>query len=392
MIGQHPSQILPWTLDPPDELHEHAANQLVQMWRYDPVITAELARISWIADGIVEENDLRSLKFLWEIRVSDSYPELYERLWPHLQYGYSREMIEPVRRFLGFGEESAIRLLDLPWFADGLNREEAAFMTPVLRLLWDYDAELLFASLLQTRYTQSGTVSLPLAGDTNIWVFSNEPFHQEQDITFTIAEAAFITEGFIGEPFPSEDIILLGLQGEDFGNLWRAEHLGDHMRVTHFNESAIRHETVHYYFDSSVAPVWLSEGTASFMEEYIELWPGGSLLESSRKRAEREVAWCNRDKRIGNIVDLNRKYRDYPPAWECAYHMGENYLHQMYDALGEVAVGAALGDVYRLGRSDEHGPALEGAIYRAFLNNVPGGCEDVFHDIYRRYHGGEYSQ
>ena len=390
MIGQHPSQILPWTLNPPDKLHERAANQLVQMWRHDPEITAELARMPWIANGITEENDLRSLKFLWEIRVSDSYPELYERLLPHLQHGYSREMIDPLRRFLGYSEESAIRLLDLPWFADGLNREEAALMIPLLRLLWDYDAEVLFAGLLQTRYTQSGTIWLPLAGDTDIWVFSDEPFNQEQDLTSVIAETAFITEGFIGEPFPVEDIILLGLRGDDFSNLWRAEHLGNHMRVTHFDESAIRHETVHYYFDSSVAPVWLSEGTASFMEEYVELWPGGSLLESSRRRAERNVEGCN----IENIASLNRLLRGggNSQAWECAYHMGENFLHQVYHALGEETVGAALGDVYRLGRSRENRRATEGSIYRAFLSNVPAGCEDVFQDIYERYHGGEYSK
>ena len=389
VIELHPSQILPWALNPPDELHERAANQLVQMWRHDPVVTAELARMPWIADGI-EEDDLRPLRYLWDIR--NTYPELSERLSPHLQHGYSREMIDPVRSFLGFNEESAIRLLDLPWFADGLNREEAALMTPLLRLLSDYDTEILFATLLQSHYTQSGIVSLPLAGDTNIWVFSNEPFNQEQDLTSVIAEAAFITEGLIGEPFPEEDIILLGLQGEDFGNLWRAEHLGDHMRVTDFNESAIRHETAHYYFDGSVVPVWLSEGTASFMEEYIERWPGGSLLESSRRRAERNVKGCNREKRIGNIVELNRMYKDYPPAWECAYHMGENFLHQIYHALGEAAVGAALGDVYRLAQSRNYIRVAEVEIYRAFQSSTPVGCENVFHDIYRRYHGGEYSQ
>ena len=73
MVGQHPSQILPWTLNPPDELHERAANQLVQMWRHDPAITAELAKMPWIADGI-EDNDLLPLQVLWEIK--NAYPEM----------------------------------------------------------------------------------------------------------------------------------------------------------------------------------------------------------------------------------------------------------------------------------------------------------------------------
>lgn len=61
------------------------------------------------------------------------------------------------------------------WLADGLDSEEAAFITAISEI--PVGSPELYLDLLDTHFTQASTVPLPLAGDVRIWVFSDEPFN-----------------------------------------------------------------------------------------------------------------------------------------------------------------------------------------------------------------------
>ena len=60
------------------------------------------------------------------------------------------------------------RLITQPWFADGLDNHEAAFV--VTLSLPSYRDQLLYEDLLQSHFIKTNTVSLPLAGEVSIWV------------------------------------------------------------------------------------------------------------------------------------------------------------------------------------------------------------------------------
>ena len=84
-----------------------------------------------------------------------------------------------------------------PWFADGLEREEAAFITAIMPLA--YEAPHLYAGLLESHHTLSRTVALPLAGDIALWAFQDAPF-PDDDLLGVVEEAVQVMEGFMERP------------------------------------------------------------------------------------------------------------------------------------------------------------------------------------------------
>ena len=64
-----------------------------------------------------------------------------------------------------------------PWVQDEIDEKEMAFMVALLGEASSstYGNYALFEALLEGHYTQSKTVSLPVTGDVNIWVFPIRP-------------------------------------------------------------------------------------------------------------------------------------------------------------------------------------------------------------------------
>ena len=75
---------------------------------------------------------------------------------------------------LGESPENLRPLTKQPWFADGLNPEVAAIISALGYV--NYHLSTLYADLLQSRFTSTETISLPLDGRVNIWAFQNVPF------------------------------------------------------------------------------------------------------------------------------------------------------------------------------------------------------------------------
>ena len=51
----HLSTILPWIIDPPDEHHAAGARALVDAWLTDAAFAEAVARVPWVADGILQD-------------------------------------------------------------------------------------------------------------------------------------------------------------------------------------------------------------------------------------------------------------------------------------------------------------------------------------------------
>ena len=89
-----------------------------------------------------------------------------------------------------------------------------------------YDDPRLYAELLHSRFSLSRTISLPLAGPVNLWVFQNAPFPEDENALAAMEDSARITEAFLGTPFPTTDVIMLSVVQDAEGyNVGVGNHL-----------------------------------------------------------------------------------------------------------------------------------------------------------------------
>ena len=429
-----------WLLDA--ELGAAAARQHRVMGQKDPsdrevfrtllgVASADVemaklvAQVSWFVDGLTH-GELRILRRLGQIatestelaRLIASFPwftdgsfpaegalvdilsdsdiellrEMSGRPWfaeggPFVYY-----VLRSVGRLTGLGADVLSKLTDQPWFADGLDKDEAALMVTLgLSALESPD---LYADLLESHYTQHRIVSLPLAGDVNIWVFQNTPFPQDEDLLTIIEDTARISEGFLGVPFPTTDIILLvadekeGLDGFHAGTYMVLSRGPDGVR-------SVRHETAHYYFSSG--PQWLREGGAELIEAYVKDRTGIESISSRRtevsERARSQCFELNEVENIRHYIYIGAGSGNTGP---CPYYMGEDFLLNVVETIGEAAMGSALRELYPLvlawnesGWEDDR--EEEEVVFDTFLKHTQPERQGKFRELYHRLHGGPYA-
>ena len=186
----------------------------------------ELAHTLWITDGIdrLENDAIYGLG-----KVYDYDHALARRL-----FAYTSE--EPVQSrntmFLGslneiflHGREDKFELLIAqPWFTDGLNEEESAFVVAVQKTT---GLDALYEHLLTSpRITRSNTISLPLSGPVTLWAFYNAPPPPDEDILAAMERGVRGAEGLIGAPFPLTDLIALSVNVDEYVEEYRGGYGG----------------------------------------------------------------------------------------------------------------------------------------------------------------------
>ena len=352
-------------------------------------LARRIAGLSWVTDGITE-GEWEGMWFLWGLARFDIEfaKEIVDQSWVTDVRTLSRQVRVSLER-LGFEEMALSKLGNQPWFADGLNDAEAALVTTLYsvagRIQTGYNnyrrIPELYDDLLENHHIQHKTVSLPLAGDVNIWVIESATPPAEEDLLTVIAETARIVEGLLGIPFPTTDIILLVLPS---GHGIRGSHMKTHMMlIRHAGKDVpvpfIPHETAHYYFE--LGPLWFREGGAQFIEGYINDQMGVEDLADRRVWvSEKAQSLCFELNRIENI-----RHSAYVGGGgeSCPYLMGEHFLFNLFDVVGEKAMTSALGELLQ-----KPGPATEDDIYHAVLRHAPPDRKEAFKDLYRRLHGG----
>ena len=117
----HPSDILDWFADPPDDKHSFAAKSIERIWDRHPDLAAGVARLIWVGDGITwnEEFVLEELSYV----VSED-PELVRAVVNQEHRSYLLEV----------GSGSAERAADYPWLADGMNARELYAIIEIARI------------------------------------------------------------------------------------------------------------------------------------------------------------------------------------------------------------------------------------------------------------------
>ena len=353
-----------------------------------PHIYDRLLRYSWIEDGISQ-------------RESEAITDLYYAATENSEF--ARQIVriglldDPIRdsdlyalmslQFLVRNPDSLALLTNQPWFADGLDEEEVALLVVLSDARNNTDT--LYRSLLQARSTRSTTISLPLAGEVEVWVFMSSSFPSSDDTLKLIEHAMRSSERIMGDvPFPTTDVIFLVGEPEELGRQEGYKggyHAGGHVVIsTLTNAFDIYHETAHYYYRGF--PTWLTEGFAHFLAQYTisqvdpQRWQG-----EWEERVEGVLIWCRQSEGFRNIQGM----LDFDKNHVCSYPMGAHFLGSLLLLLGEEVMSEALGGLYLQ-------PALKGRnltgedIYRTFLNYTPPELKDDFRDLYRRLHGGPY--
>ena len=368
----------------------------------NPERAADILRVRSAAKGAIAA-DPRALQTLYRMadRGLDFTLDTIERanqLDGDMGLFFVRSMVS----FQGFADERSL-LFAQPWFADGLSRQDAALIVPLPSTFQNSPLQRMFAPDLYSTLVESGllqhkAVSLPLAGDIDIWVIQNAPFPADEDLAGRIELAARFAEEIFQKPFPATDIIglvVIPSHGDSFSekglydrtHFWLVRYSGE--PLTSFSRD-LYHEIAHYYAHSG--PRWLSEGTADFISAYLADRGGAQSLEESRlETAETVEARCRGQYGLANIDHLNAAFEtpDSESLLECFYKMGEHLLHNVTDEIGIQAVSSALRDIY--GKEQEHGLG-EDRIYETFLNHTPLRKQETVRALYRRLHGGPFTK
>ena len=390
-----------------------AIGSLIDLAEEHPELAVRAAGSPWIADGIagLEPQTINGLG-----KLASWSPEFASRM-----LGYISE--EPVldrdlyliRSLSLFRRDSEKfeRLIGQPWFADGLDPEERAFIT-ALNGAWGFD--LLFDDMMDSHFTRSAAITLPLAGEVTLWAFHHDPFPPGDEALAAMEEAVRGAERLMGVPFPTTDVILL-----THSSAYNLGHAGlfsdDHIRIKRNRVDGLTsvgivfHEVGHYYFHDG--PRWFVEGAADLIREYLTAglieWylaqndprlpppfnlSGYETLEwLLNHTAEILQIGCFKSG-LGNIHalsmpdDSNREH-----VFHCSYPLGRYLLVSLLDLWGEAAFSSALRELY-LEHDLNPGCAdvcpterIEKEIYQVFLKHTPPGLEEETRDLYRRIHG-----
>ena len=383
---------LSWLVDGVTSVEKSTLSALNKIASEDLDLARTAINLPWVIDGITDEDGSTfwslALVASTDIQLANTVLTLpwMDRQW---ERDLNRYLLHSLDSIPARGADALSELTAQPWFADGLNEEEAALVAT----LHPIDDVALYRNLLEAHHTQSGTVSLPLAGEVNIWVFQNTPFPQNDNLLTVIEDTARMSEGLLGVPFPTTDIILLVVDSSETWYSVYPGHYGSHMQLTRDSGMVfyVPHETAHYYFfNPETGPRWLTEGAAEFIETYFNDRMGIQGLASKRANVSFEAQSCVD---IGGVENIRHLYHVLESDWVpsrpagCIYQMGENFLHRATQLAGEDSVMSALGDLHVSELGKERG-SVEDRIYEVFLNHIPPELKEDFRQLYRELHGG----
>lgn len=382
------SQLLPWYSDPP---HPFAVVPIVEVWTRDPEFGRGLAQSLWITDGInrLEDDAIYGLGLLY-----DYDPSLARRL---LAYASEEPVQSRNTMFLGSLNEMIRdhrdkfdQLIAQPWFTDGLNAEDRAYITAVRNVT---GVDELYESLLTSpRIAQSKTISLPLAGEVNLWVFHDDPPSPDENLLATTERGVRAVEESMGAAFPLTDLIVLSLRLDDCAVApCGAANFVDSMILVlekgqPMDESTVYHEIAHFYLTAEVGPFWLYEGGATFFEQRIIARdePDGEVWLD-----EHGLQYC-REQEVPNLHALNNPNHPNPEEQRtCGYVLGLYFLTNLFNTMGEAAFLSAMRELYEL-YLDYQYYATDEQVFRVFLKHTPPDREAAFVDVYGRLHGGPF--
>ena len=380
----------PWLADGVTELESQVVGLLVDLARESIPLAERLMGLPWIADGITENE----LEMIGDIKgIAEINPEMANSVVTiaNAVMNIPGEIGELAKSVVG--SLYLIRLEDpdllqqvvrQSWFQDGLTDKEAALIVALPGMVFQED---IFRGLIEGAHVISDTVSLPLAGEVNLYAVSRSPF--QQDVLGFLRTGVRVIEDFMDSPWNNPNVILL-VEPEWASHL-AGIYAGTHMILKNPSPGTYYHELGHYFFTGRM-PAWLREGGSEFIETYtLHLTEEYSLQGQQRSLRFGSVQYCATHG-ASNIQEWNeapweKKSRpENGPLAYCEYSLGESFLLGIYESLGHDVVRASLQQLYEVSISGER-RMTEDDIYQTFLSNTPPAQQDEFRDLYLCLHG-----
>ena len=339
----------------------------------------------WLSDGVTQ-GELGIVFSLLEL--ADTHPEIAVMVTTVPDEAGSL-MADVLTIFLGELLSSdpgrSEQFLSQSWFQDGLTEEEAALIVALRPTLNDdVDSEEVFADLLQRGHVRSETISLPLAGEIDLFAVGRSEFELE-GLLERMAFAVESMEGFMGTPWPKPDVIALLELESDLGSYDGGWNAGAYVVLKDPSKYTTYHELAHYYFKSTIGPQWLTEGGAEFLNFYTLNLTEGGTIDADYINGQGVIAAACAPDGSANVHGWNETGAG---SNLCPYWLGHQFLGGMYRALGHEVVSSALRELYETSLTMRRGAAEEeDEIYQAFLTNTPSSQRDEFRFWYHCLHG-----
>ena len=300
-------------------------------------------------------------------------------------------VLSSLRNMLSRNPGRSEQFLSQSWFQDGLTEEEAALIVALGPTLYDdVDSDEVFADLLQRGHVRSETISLPLAGEVDLFAVGRSEFELE-GLLENMAFAVESMEGFMGTPWPKPDVIVLLELESRLGSRNLGWNVGYYVVLKDPSKSTTYHELAHHYFKSTIGPRWLTEGGADFLYFYtLNLTEGGTFdaayIDADYIKDQKIIAAACAPDGSANVHGWNETGAG---SNLCPYYLGRQFLQGMYRALGHEVVSSALRELYETSLTPMRRSAAEeeDEIYQAFLTNTPSSQRDEFRFRYHCLHG-----
>ena len=401
-------EIQPWKTD--------ALRTLATLVEVDSNLARSVIQLPWFVDGF---SSIRAGVTYSLTRIAQRNLELGRELFHSTDVSmvtknYSKERFWSIALHRLHPDELFDHLIEQPWFVDGLDAEETAFVGSLIGLIPESrrgDTFLeTYKSFVESRYTQSSSIDLPLSGETDIWIFKNTPFYPNQDFVKLATEIAQAAEEVLGIPFPTTDIMYLLIEAVDtqFGHpTYFAVNTavigihGDDVPVY-----LMYHELGHLYFSGWNYLEWIREGVAEFLSKYASVRAGRISWDEMRENTAFYARYCMDEiaPTLSELVVYQRQLSEGKST--CNYSFGSYFFIRLYELLGAERFAASMAEIERIRIDPEVKRALfesiaadpdnhrkivdwhvENTFYQSFLKNTPPELLDEFEDLYEELHG-----
>ncbi len=413
--------------------------------------TVAMASAAWVQDGLVpyEEDAVWALTELFVINPDLARQLLANTLRAPVWSSDVRVMTALQELVihtdsLGHRTDRHHRLVNTPWFNDGLDAQERALVNALSVVgVNDHavDTELQinhnsqFSRLLERHHARSLTFSLPLTGSFRVWVFDDEPIPEGLNILRSVAQGLRGAERIVNTPLPFNDLVILMTRGHvpDFGRhaptslagimdtwpqtiLVKQEGL---MRVHEIRTNLIHQIVASLYFDESAGPNypyyeypdprdrllnprWLARSAPEFIKALTDEWQGSrSLADYHHGWSAEALSKCAAEghSTIHGLSLQTRTvlYSRAEPLRHCADLYGRMLLYRLFTTLGEERMSLAMRDLYALAERDGERKNAAGIptpsdkdIYQSFLRHTPPDRRDEVRHWYNLIHGGPF--
>ncbi len=357
-----------------------------------PSLAEWIPRLPWYSDGLTEDERM----VLWVLadvaeREFSLFEEVSKFAWiaDGITYEEARAF-RIAREVLNRDPDSPTlfgHLVNKDWFRKGPGEEENAIQVVLQSFI---DQERVYLGLIDDARVISESVSLPLAGETKLFVVSRSRPQDAERVLWTASIGLKAIEEFVGEPWPKQNVVFV-LEPEWDGSTV-GSHQGDHIVLKHPGGFLTLHLLAREYFSGITD--WIDKGAAHFLVNYTAGVHEGTLervQRYERDRVDRNVGKCAESGASNiqewlDIVSIGDYQGSDSPVAECQFHLGEAFILGMYESLGHDVVSASLRQLYNLKGERAVG---EEDVYRVFHENTPSDMRAEFRELYLQLHGGQ---